>query len=149
MWNAIERRMNALWRHMSIHVHLRPHLRRWLTMLDEVRLHRMVSGCRGSHHSSAVRISLHLMRVDLLHLARMKRGWRTRPSLLLFLNGDALDNGPHPSFSIPFYFCERVVLRQIVAHTTLPSICTAFEDKVRILSLDSSVYLRQGHLASR
>jgi hypothetical protein len=139
--------MKSLWRHKSIHVHLLAHMCRWLTRLEVVRLHR-VSGLR-SHHARMIRIPLHHLWVNLLHLAWMKRRWRRRSSLLFFLDGDTLDNGPHPSFTIALNFPKRMVLRQVVAHTTLPSICAAFEDKIRILSLDSSVNLGQGHLTRR
>lgn len=142
--------MMALWRHIPIHGHLLAHIRMRLTGLDLVRrLHRIVDGWR-SHHSRAIGIPLrHVLRVKRVQLPRRKLRWRRRSPLLLFLNGNSLDNGPHPSFAISLDFLESVMLRQIVAHATLPSVGATFENKVRILSLDSSVYLRQGHLTSR
>ena len=140
----------ALWRHISIHGYLLAHIRMWLTGLEVVRgLHRMIDG-RRSHHSRAIGISLHhVLWIQRVQLPRRKLRWRRRSSLLLFLNGNSLDNGPHPSFAIPLDFLESMMLRQVVAHATLPSVGATFENKVRILSLDSSVDLRQGHLTSR
>jgi hypothetical protein len=43
-------------------------------------------------------------------LSRRKLRRRGRSSLLLFLNGNALDNGPHPPFAITFNLPECMML---------------------------------------